>query len=175
MDEGTWDPYKFESPDAIADTMDDRKRKRRKILQDELTWNRGLQLWLERRDLWTGAVPSIRKSSHQSNTMEGSQVASMKELPEPASVLNNSSSSSLSTSQGLSSQLESATAQSSATDPSIHSPAKDTTTHTLPPPIQIATPRMTSSSRSSRPLSPPPTPSAPPSAPTCTPKSTPRS
>ncbi|KAJ9614517.1 hypothetical protein H2200_002654 [Cladophialophora chaetospira] len=50
------DPYKFESPDAVADVIAERKRKRRKMVQEELTWNEGLQTWQARRDAWTGAL-----------------------------------------------------------------------------------------------------------------------
>ncbi|OAX84213.1 hypothetical protein ACJ72_01423 [Emergomyces africanus] len=49
------DPYRFESPDAVQDSILERKRKRRRILNEELAWNEGLRIWMERRDAWTGA------------------------------------------------------------------------------------------------------------------------
>jgi hypothetical protein len=50
------DPYKFESPDSIGVHVAERKRKRRRLLEEELQWNEGLRTWSERRDAWTGAV-----------------------------------------------------------------------------------------------------------------------
>ncbi|EGE02828.1 hypothetical protein TEQG_01864 [Trichophyton equinum CBS 127.97] len=49
------DPYRFESPEAVARRLSDRRRKRRKIQEDEMKWNEGLSLWTARRDAWTGA------------------------------------------------------------------------------------------------------------------------
>ncbi|KAF3480514.1 uncharacterized protein GIQ15_05861 [Arthroderma uncinatum] len=49
------DPYRFDSPDAVARGVSDRRRKRRKIIEDEMKWNEGLNLWMARRDAWTGA------------------------------------------------------------------------------------------------------------------------
>jgi len=50
------DPYKFENPDAVAMTVGERKRKRRRLLKDELGWNEGLRTWVDRRNAWCGAV-----------------------------------------------------------------------------------------------------------------------
>lgn len=50
------DPYKFENPDSIGTHIAERKRKRRRLLEEELKWNEGLRTWSERRDAWTGAV-----------------------------------------------------------------------------------------------------------------------
>lgn len=50
------DPYKFESPDSIGAHVAERRRKRRRLLEEELQWNEGLRTWSERRDAWTGAV-----------------------------------------------------------------------------------------------------------------------
>lgn len=50
------DPYKFESPDAVGSFVAERKRKRRRLLEEELQWNQGLRTWRHRRDAWTGAV-----------------------------------------------------------------------------------------------------------------------
>lgn len=49
-------PYKFESPDAVARTITERKRKRRRLFREELEWNDGLRTWVECRDAWCGAV-----------------------------------------------------------------------------------------------------------------------
>ena len=71
-------PYRFDSPDAIESSMLDRRRKRRRILKDELEWNRGLQIWSQRRDAWSGARrtgPARRqvaeKSSRTANGAKG--------------------------------------------------------------------------------------------------------
>lgn len=49
------DPYRFECPDAVQDAMLERRRKRRKLIEDEMEWNNGLRLWIQRRNAWTGA------------------------------------------------------------------------------------------------------------------------
>ena len=49
------DPYKFEDPDAVGRVMDERRRKKRKMVTEECQWNVGLREWGERRDVWTGA------------------------------------------------------------------------------------------------------------------------
>ncbi|OCL04574.1 hypothetical protein AOQ84DRAFT_356359 [Glonium stellatum] len=54
------DPYKFDSPDSIAvavgSKLEDRKRKRRAMLEEEITWNEGVACFVQRRDSWTGAT-----------------------------------------------------------------------------------------------------------------------
>lgn len=53
-------PYKFDSPDsignAVAQTREARRRRRRDRLELEMQENEGLRIWVERRDLWTGAA-----------------------------------------------------------------------------------------------------------------------
>lgn len=53
-------PYKFDSPDSLGDavayTRDARTRRRRARLEAEMQENEGLRIWVERRDLWTGAA-----------------------------------------------------------------------------------------------------------------------
>lgn len=53
------DAYKFDSPDSIGDavaqTREARRRRRRDRLEQEMQHNEGLRIWVERRDLWTGA------------------------------------------------------------------------------------------------------------------------
>jgi len=34
-----------------------RKRKRHRKLHEEMAWNEGLRIWVERRDAWSGALP----------------------------------------------------------------------------------------------------------------------
>jgi len=50
------DPYKFESPDAVAAVLTEHTLTRRRLLEDEMSWNDGLRVWAQRRDAWTGAV-----------------------------------------------------------------------------------------------------------------------
>ncbi|KIX96596.1 uncharacterized protein Z520_07862 [Fonsecaea multimorphosa CBS 102226] len=50
------DPYKFESPEAVGTVIAERRRKRRKMQEEEMSWNEGLKTWHERRDAWTGAL-----------------------------------------------------------------------------------------------------------------------
>ncbi|EAS34126.3 uncharacterized protein CIMG_05150 [Coccidioides immitis RS] len=61
-DEAT-DPYRFESPDAVQAAMLERRRKRRKLIEDEMKWNPGLRLWIQRRDAWTGAKVPPKKTA----------------------------------------------------------------------------------------------------------------
>jgi hypothetical protein len=49
------DPYRFESPDAVADYVQERQSKRRKVLHEQMQWNHGLANWTRQRDAWTGA------------------------------------------------------------------------------------------------------------------------
>ncbi|KAL8945891.1 MAG: hypothetical protein Q9222_007632, partial [Ikaeria aurantiellina] len=56
------DPYKFESPDALAPLFESRRLKRRKLADEEAEWNEGLRVFTERRDFWTGAVHRIASS-----------------------------------------------------------------------------------------------------------------
>jgi len=56
--------YKFDNPesigDAVAHTREARRRRRRERLEREMKENEGLRIWVERRDVWTGAA-SIKK------------------------------------------------------------------------------------------------------------------
>jgi hypothetical protein len=62
------DPFRFDSPDGVGEALKkveiDRKRRRKKRLAEEMTWNDGLRCWSQRRDAWTGA----RHVSRTSNT-----------------------------------------------------------------------------------------------------------
>lgn len=57
-------PYKFDSPDSIGDAVEqkrqNRKRKRRVAQSEEMEWNDGLRMFVQRRDAWTGAA-SVKK------------------------------------------------------------------------------------------------------------------
>ena len=54
------DPYKFDSPDSIAvaveSKLEDRKKKRKAMLEEEMSWNEGVACFVQRRDAWTGAT-----------------------------------------------------------------------------------------------------------------------
>lgn len=56
--------YKFEGPDSVGPQLSDRKlarkRKRQKLLDEEVTWNDGLAHWLARRDAWCRAYTSAQ-------------------------------------------------------------------------------------------------------------------
>jgi hypothetical protein len=58
------EPYKFDSPDSIGDavaqTRDARRKRRKERLEEEMLQNEGLRIWVERRDMWTGAA-SVKK------------------------------------------------------------------------------------------------------------------
>ncbi|KAH6869922.1 hypothetical protein BKA58DRAFT_167080 [Alternaria rosae] len=62
-DEGVG-PYRFDNPesigDAVASTREARRRRRRERLEREMKDNEGLRIWVERRDVWTGAA-SVKK------------------------------------------------------------------------------------------------------------------
>ena len=50
------DPYKFDSPDAIGTSILEKKRKKRKLFEEEMQWNEGIRTYAKRRDAWTGAT-----------------------------------------------------------------------------------------------------------------------
>lgn len=64
-------PYKFESPDAVGDMVLERKRKRRRLVEEELSVNEGLRVWTNRRDAWTGAVKQRPKDAAAAKRREG--------------------------------------------------------------------------------------------------------
>ena len=58
------DPYKFDSPDAIGTSILEKKRRKRKLFEEEIGWNEGVRTYAKRRDAWTGATercPGKRK------------------------------------------------------------------------------------------------------------------
>lgn len=48
-------PYRYHSPDSILHLAIPRKRRRRRQLQQEMSWNEGLATYTRRRDAWAGA------------------------------------------------------------------------------------------------------------------------
>lgn len=59
------EPYKFENPDEVGAVVERRRARRRRLLEQELSWNEGLRVWTLRRDSWTGAVPHRPQSKSQ--------------------------------------------------------------------------------------------------------------
>ncbi|CAO2650912.1 Nn.00g092090.m01.CDS01 [Neocucurbitaria sp. VM-36] len=63
-EEGATSPYKFDSPDsighAVARTREARRKRRKERLERDMAENEGLRIWVERRDIWTGAA-SVQK------------------------------------------------------------------------------------------------------------------
>lgn len=51
------DPYRFETPDDVSALIERKKARRRRLLEQEMSWNDGLRTWTLRRDAWTGAMP----------------------------------------------------------------------------------------------------------------------
>ena len=48
------DPYRFESPDSVAEESISTKNKRQRLQIEEMRWNSGLRIFVERRNAWTG-------------------------------------------------------------------------------------------------------------------------
>lgn len=88
------EPFRFESPDDVGEniknTQSDRKRRRKKRLAEEMSWNDGVRCFHERRDAWTGArrvsrysatrakflpIEKLRKSTSHSSEDGGSSTA----------------------------------------------------------------------------------------------------
>lgn len=51
------DPYRFETPDDVSALIERKKARKKRLLDQEMSWNDGLRTWTLRRDAWTGAVP----------------------------------------------------------------------------------------------------------------------
>ena len=49
------DPYKYDTPDSVAEWREGRKRQRRGRFLEEVNWNEGLRTFVDRRNAWTGA------------------------------------------------------------------------------------------------------------------------
>lgn len=54
--------HTLEYADRVELTPSERKRKRRRLLENEMKWNEGLRNWTERRNAWTGATINGRPS-----------------------------------------------------------------------------------------------------------------
>ena len=69
-------PYKFDNPDSIGDAVtqkrEARKSRRRERLEREMEENEGLRIWVERRDVWTGAT-SVKKYGTKRRKQSSSQ------------------------------------------------------------------------------------------------------
>lgn len=63
----TEDPYRFEGPDDVGATVRRRRARKRRLLEQEMTWNEGLRIWTLRRDAWTEAVQEKPPTSSQEN------------------------------------------------------------------------------------------------------------
>lgn len=59
-------PYRYDSPDSILHLAIPRKRKRRRQLQQEMSWNEGLATYTRRRDAWAGAHVFPHKTPNSS-------------------------------------------------------------------------------------------------------------
>ena len=92
--------YTFEGPDSVGTQLSDRKlarkRKRQRLLDEEVTWNDGLAHWIARRDAWCGAhgssqVQNVTSTAEEPQTSSGSASAnstprtSTSSLPAPVS------------------------------------------------------------------------------------------
>lgn len=79
-------PYKFDSPDSIGDavahTHDARRKRRRERLEEEMQQNEGLRIWVERRDLWTGAA-SVKKYGSRRRAKPATPASESPLEPEP--------------------------------------------------------------------------------------------
>ncbi|KAI9804738.1 MAG: hypothetical protein M1825_001106 [Sarcosagium campestre] len=65
--------FKFEDPDSVLRTLADQarhdRRTRRHNLEEEMSWNRGLNHWMVQRDAWVGAVRGAkRRRGHSKHT-----------------------------------------------------------------------------------------------------------
>ncbi|KAL9611272.1 MAG: hypothetical protein Q9167_004069 [Letrouitia subvulpina] len=82
------DPYKFDSPESVGNTVEARGWKKRKLIQEEMQWNEGLKCFVERRDAWTGAEarPEDQDEGQESNVQTQNSVADP-EHPSPTSEL----------------------------------------------------------------------------------------
>ena len=72
------DPYQFDSPDDVGGIIEcklqARKRKKRRLLEEELQYNEGLCFFLARRNAWTGAKA---KSDVETLCPRGTQAVSL--------------------------------------------------------------------------------------------------
>ncbi|TKA72485.1 hypothetical protein B0A55_06695 [Friedmanniomyces simplex] len=71
--------YRFDGPDDVGTQIQDkrtaRRRKRQKDLDDEVSWNDGLEHWMHQRDTWAGARISHRNDPHHNTRASYEQEA----------------------------------------------------------------------------------------------------
>ncbi|OOF99355.1 hypothetical protein ASPCADRAFT_203126, partial [Aspergillus carbonarius ITEM 5010] len=64
----------------------DRRRKRQRQMEEEMQWNQGLRVWVERRDAWSGALSKeeirARQSKNQQTTAVTPTASSSSEQPQ---------------------------------------------------------------------------------------------
>lgn len=64
-------PYRFDNPESIVHLAIPRKRRRRRQLQQEMSWNEGLAIYTRRRDAWAGARFSSPEALPEHNGSPG--------------------------------------------------------------------------------------------------------
>lgn len=147
------DPYKYESPDAVA-APDRPRSKRRRLADDESDWNPGLRVFLERRDFWTGA-----ESRPIPSEQGGEEPVADDAVPQTKSDIRNESNPSITT-PSLSATTTLSTLHTHPSSPTSTSTQSLPTSTSSPP---STTPTSTRTSQSSSDLAPltaqPPTPS----------------
>ncbi|KAL8855129.1 MAG: hypothetical protein Q9221_000035 [Calogaya cf. arnoldii] len=141
------DPSHYGSPDAVATAHGHRRAKRRKLVDDELKWNDGLRVFLERRDFWTGAEfypnatyeeefqpSSLEQHPPRESTLSVSSAHCTFTIPDS----DLSSSVSVSTQSLLTSQSSSAPTSTRASQSSELIPPSDPLSHTVSAPIETS-------------------------------------
>ncbi|PWY89574.1 hypothetical protein BO94DRAFT_41335 [Aspergillus sclerotioniger CBS 115572] len=81
-----YNPSELSSPlgTPLGDDSD-RRRKRRRQMEEEMQWNQGLRVWVERRDAWSGALSKEEIRARESKTQQTTAVtptASSSEQPQ---------------------------------------------------------------------------------------------
>lgn len=115
------DPYKYDTPDSVAELREGRKRKRKERFVEELAWNEGLKTFVQRRNTWTGGGFSATVSTS---------------LSEDIGLLTVSSEAPVSPLAGLQNNVQAQYSSSNATPPGLPtSPASATEVVPVPAPI----------------------------------------
>lgn len=115
------DPYKYDTPDSVAELREGRKRKRKERFAEELAWNEGLKTFVQRRNIWTGGGFLATASAGHSEDIRPLTVSS----EAPASPV-----------AGLQNSVHAQCSSSHTTPPSLPtSPASVTEVVPLPAPI----------------------------------------
>jgi hypothetical protein len=75
---GKEDPFRFENPDGVGETIKktetDRKWRRKKRLAEEMSWNDGVRCFTERRDAWSGARRIAQPSPTKAGRLSSPQL-----------------------------------------------------------------------------------------------------